>query len=119
MLPDFDRDFVATYLRPQRPRLALLAVLLVSAIALQLANPVLLGTFIDRAQSGATVDTLVWASRRHSSWSRCWRRLASVAETYVAEDLGWRTTNALRADLTRHVLDARRLVPRRAQPRAS
>ena len=28
-----------------------------------------------------------------------------MAETYVAEDLGWRSTNALRADLTRHVLE--------------
>jgi ABC-type multidrug transport system fused ATPase/permease subunit len=31
-------------------------------------------------------------------------QVASVAETYVAEDIGWRTTNALRADLTRHIL---------------
>jgi ATP-binding cassette, subfamily B, bacterial len=30
--------------------------------------------------------------------------VAVVVETYVAEDLGWRTTNALRADLTRHLL---------------
>src|SRR5205823_14106912 len=29
----------------------------------------------------------------------------TVAETYVAENLGWRTTNALRVDLTRHVLE--------------
>jgi ABC-type multidrug transport system fused ATPase/permease subunit len=29
---------------------------------------------------------------------------ATVAETYVAEDVGWRTTNALRVDLTRHLL---------------
>src|SRR5207302_2197222 len=29
---------------------------------------------------------------------------ATVAETYVAETLGWRTTNALRVDLTRHAL---------------
>ncbi|MDQ2743300.1 MAG: ABC transporter ATP-binding protein/permease, partial [Chloroflexota bacterium] len=31
-------------------------------------------------------------------------QVAAVFETRVAEDLGWRTTNALRADLTRHVL---------------
>jgi ATP-binding cassette, subfamily B, bacterial len=30
---------------------------------------------------------------------------ATIAETYVAEDLGWRTTNALHIDLTRHVLE--------------
>ncbi len=103
MLPDFDRDFVATYLRPQRPRLALLAGLLVSAIALQLANPVLLGTFIDRAQAGATVDTLVGIASAFLLVALL-AQVASVAETYVAEDLGWRTTNALRVDLTRHIL---------------
>ena len=31
-------------------------------------------------------------------------QIATVAEVYVAEDLGWRTTNALRVDLTAHVL---------------
>src|SRR5580765_7833010 len=30
---------------------------------------------------------------------------ATIGETYLADDLGWRTTNVLRADLTRHVLD--------------
>ena len=29
-------------------------------------------------------------------------QLATVAEVYVAEDLGWRTTNSLRVDLTAH-----------------
>jgi ATP-binding cassette, subfamily B, bacterial len=31
-------------------------------------------------------------------------QVSVVAETYVAEDVGWRTTNTLRADLTRHLL---------------
>jgi ABC-type multidrug transport system fused ATPase/permease subunit len=31
-------------------------------------------------------------------------QLAAVGETFAADDLGWRTTNALRADLTRRVL---------------
>ena len=104
MLPDFDRDFVATYLRPQRPRLVLLAVLLFVGDRPAARQPrSSLGTFIDRAQAGAP-STRSSASRRRSSWSRCSRRSRRVAETYVAEDLGWRTTNALRVDLTRHVL---------------
>jgi len=103
VLPDFDRDFVATYLRPQRPRLALLAGLLVSAIALQLANPVLLGAFIDRARTGAALDTMLGIASAFLLVALL-AQAATVAETYVAEDVGWRTTNALRVDVTRHLL---------------
>jgi ABC-type bacteriocin/lantibiotic exporter with double-glycine peptidase domain len=103
VLPDFDRDLVATYLRPQRPRLALLAVLLVSAIGLQLANPVLLGTFIDRARSGAALDTLLGIASAFLLVALL-TQVVTIAETYVAEDVGWRTTNALRLEVTRHLL---------------
>jgi ATP-binding cassette subfamily B protein len=103
VLPDFDRDFVATYLRPHRRRVALLAVVLFSAIALQLANPELLGRFIDRAQSGAPVETLVGIASAFLLVALL-TQIATVAETYIAEDLGWRTTNALRVDVTRHLL---------------
>lgn len=103
MLPDFDRDFLAMYLRPQRWRLALLAVVLLSAIALQLANPVLLGRFIDRAQSGAPMEALAGIAFAFLLVALL-TQIASVAETYVADDLGWRTTNTLRVDVTRHVL---------------
>jgi ABC-type multidrug transport system fused ATPase/permease subunit len=103
VLPDFDRDFVATYLRPQRWRLALLAVVLVSTIALQLANPVLLGRFIDRARSGAPTEALVGIALAFLLVALL-TQITTVAETYVADDLGWRTTNALRVDVTRHVL---------------
>ena len=64
------RDFVATYLRPQRPRLALLAVLFFAGIGLQLANPLLAKTFIDQASAGAPFGA--WSgSRCSSSPSRC------------------------------------------------
>jgi ABC-type multidrug transport system fused ATPase/permease subunit len=103
VLSSFDRDFLAMYLRPQRWRLALLAVVLLSAIVLQLANPVLLGRFIDRAQSGAPMEALLGIAVAFLLVALL-TQISSVAETYVADDLGWRTTNALRVDLTRHVL---------------
>jgi ATP-binding cassette, subfamily B, bacterial len=103
VLPNFDRDFVATYLRPQRPRLILLAVLLFGGIGLQLANPPLAGRFIDQAQGGASTATLLHIAIAFLTVAFL-TQVASVAETYVAEDIGWRTTNALRVDLTRHVL---------------
>lgn len=103
MLQNFDRDFVATYLRPQQPRLVLLAILLMLGIGLQLANPQLAATFVDQAQGGADSDALVRLAVAFIIVALL-TQVATVAETYVAEDVGWRTTNALRLDLTRHVL---------------
>jgi ABC-type multidrug transport system fused ATPase/permease subunit len=103
VLPNFDRDFVATYLRPQRSRLSLLALLLVTGIGLRLANPWLIGIFIDRAEAGTPTSTLVGIAAAFLAVA-LGTQVAVIAETYVAEDVGWRTTNTLRADLTRHLL---------------
>jgi ATP-binding cassette, subfamily B, bacterial len=103
LLPNFDRAFVATYLRPQRPRLVLLAGLLFAGIGLQLANPQLAKSFVDSASDGAPAEHLVRLAALFLAVALL-TQAATVAETYVAEDIGWRTTNALRRDLTRHVL---------------
>lgn len=97
------RDFVATYLRPHRPRLALLAVLFVAGVGLQLANPQLAKLFLDEAIAGAPFDRLIRIAGVFIAVALL-TQVATVAEIYVAEDLGWRTTNALRVDLTAHVL---------------
>ena len=97
------RDFVAVYLRPHRPRLALLAVLFLAGVGLQLANPQLAKTFIDQASAGAPFDRLIRIAGAFLAVALL-TQVATVAEVYVAEDLGWRTTNALRVDLTAHVL---------------
>ncbi len=97
------RDFVAAYLRPYRPRLALLAVLFFAGIGLQLANPQLAKLFIDQASAGAPFDRLIRIAGVFLVVALL-TQVAAVAEVYVAEDLGWRTTNALRVDLTAHVL---------------
>src|SRR5829696_2222163 len=104
MLPRLDRALLATYLRPEWPRAVLLGLLLLGGIGLQLANPQIARTFIDRAQAGEPLERLVWIALLFFGVALL-TLAATVAETYVAEDLGWRTTNALRADLTRHVLD--------------
>ena len=90
------RDFVAAYLRPHRPRLALLAALFLAGIGLQLANPQLAQAFIDQASAGAPFDRLVRIAAAFLAVALL-TQVAAVAEVYVAEDLGWRTTNALRS----------------------
>jgi len=97
------RDFVAAYLRPHRPRLALLAVLFLAGVGLLLVNPLLAKTFIDQASAGAEFDRLSRIAAAFLAVALL-TQIATVAEVYVAEDLGWRTTNALRVDLTAHVL---------------
>jgi ATP-binding cassette, subfamily B, bacterial len=104
LLPRFDRALLTTYLRPEWPRAVLLGLLLFAGIGLQLANPQIARVFIDRAQAGEPLERLVWTALLFIGVAVL-TQAASIAETYVAEDLGWRTTNALRADLTRHVLD--------------
>jgi ATP-binding cassette subfamily B protein len=97
-------SLLATYLRPQAPRTVLLGLLLLAGIGLQLANPQVVKVFIDRAQAGEPFERLVFVALLFLAVAVL-TQAAAVAETYAAEDLGWRTTNALRADLTRHVLD--------------
>jgi len=95
---------LATYLKPELPRALLLGLLLLAGIGLQLANPQIVRMFIDQAQAGAPLGQLVWIASLFMAVALATMG-ATVAETWVAEDLGWRTTNALRADLTRHILD--------------
>lgn len=104
MLSRLPRTLLSTYVRPEWPRALLLGVLLFTGVGLQLANPQVARIFIDRAETGEPMERLVWIAILFIGLAVL-TQAATVAETYVAEDLGWRTTNALRADLTRHVLD--------------
>jgi ABC-type multidrug transport system fused ATPase/permease subunit len=97
------RGLLATYLRPELPRLARLSVILITEIGLQLANPLIAAAFINAAQAGRPTGQLVRIAIAFIGVALV-TQLAAVAETYAADDLGWRTTNVLRADLTRQVL---------------
>jgi ABC-type multidrug transport system fused ATPase/permease subunit len=79
-------------------------LLLPAGVGLQLANPQIARVFIDRAEAGEPFDRLAGIALLFIGIVVL-TQVANVAETYVAEDLGWRTTNALRADLARHVLE--------------
>jgi ABC-type multidrug transport system fused ATPase/permease subunit len=104
VLPQPYRALLTTYLLPQWPRVALLGLLLFAGIGLQLANPQIAKTFIDLAQAGEPLERLIRIALLFLGVALL-TQVATIAETYVAENLGWRTTNALRADLTRHVLE--------------
>jgi len=91
------------YLRPLRRRVALLAVLLGTGIACQAVNPQLIRAFLDRASSGGSLGGLLTLAGGFTALA-VGHQLLNVAATYVAEQVGWRATNELRADLAEHVL---------------
>lgn len=94
------------YLRPQAGRVAILAVLLISAIFLKVANPQIIRFFLDattKANANAPGSDLVAQNLTLAALAflvfALLIQIFSVAATYVGENVGWRATNALRRDL--------------------
>ena len=91
------------YLRPIWPGLLLLAVCLFANVGLQLLNPWIAKSFIDGAQAGVPVNALTAKAVEFLTVALLIQGI-SVVEGYVAENVGWLATNALRADLAEHCL---------------
>ncbi|MBO7748598.1 ABC transporter ATP-binding protein [Paenibacillus sp. MWE-103] len=96
-------DLLRRYLLPQKRTLWILAALLILTIGLQLANPQIIRFFIDRAQGGGSLQPLLAAAGLFIGFSVL-QGGVSVLATYYSENLGWKTTNELRADLAAHCL---------------
>jgi ABC-type multidrug transport system fused ATPase/permease subunit len=92
------------YLRPFRGRVALLTLLLLASIGLQLLAPQLLGRFVDAATSGGDLANRLYILAGLFFVAVLAQKALFLVTVYLTEDLGWATTNALRADLTAHVL---------------
>ncbi len=91
------------YLKPQKGRVALLALLILGSIALQLINPQLVRRFLDAAETGRTLDELVRTAVLFTGIAVL-AQLILLAGTYVGEIVAWTATNDLRADLALHCL---------------
>jgi ATP-binding cassette subfamily B protein len=96
-------DLLSDYLRPLRPRVALLSVVLFGTIGLQLVNPQLIKRFIDGALEGREASGLIPIAVAFMLIAVVQQALA-IWSTYLAEDIGWSATNSLRANLTDHVI---------------
>ncbi len=94
---------LATYLRPYWRQVVLLAVLLLSTIALQLINPQIMRSFIDAARAGEQLYALIRLAVLFLGISIV-LQFMTLGTTYVGENLGWQATNQLRLDLARHCL---------------
>lgn len=100
--PNYRRTLVR-YLRPQAGRVGLLSAALLSSIGLQIAVPLILRRFIDSALSGAAIAGLIGAGLAYLV-AGVVNQFLSAGATYLGADIGWTATNALREDLTEHLL---------------
>ena len=83
--------------------MVLLAVLLCGAIGGQVLAPLVASRFIDRAIAGGALGDLTVLALLTMGLALA-GQVVAVAETYVAEQVSWTATNALRADLVAHLL---------------
>jgi ABC-type multidrug transport system fused ATPase/permease subunit len=97
-------NLLATYLRPQRKRVAVLAALLLASIALQIANPQLLRYFIETAQNPQSEPRALLVAAVLFIAIALVTQCLSLGATYVSENVGWSATNDLRSDLAAHCL---------------
>ncbi len=91
------------YLRPMKWRVVLLAAVLLTSIALQLLNPQIVRTFLDRVGEGAAQGELVPLALWFMGIALA-HQVLTVYGTYLAEDIGWSATNEMRARLADHLL---------------
>jgi len=96
-------NLLTDYLRPLRPRVVLLGIVLFGTIGLQLLNPQLIKRFIDGALAGEDASALIPVAVLFMLIAVAQQALA-IWSTYLAEDVGWTATNSLRSNLADHVL---------------
>jgi len=116
------RDLLVKYLKPQRFRVALLAVLLFSSIGLTLLNPQVIRYFIDTATApnpALTVRSLLVFDLPPTTAevqqelllaalifivAALIQQAVAVGAVYTGENVGWTATNMMRADLALHCM---------------
>ncbi|MEM7537071.1 MAG: ABC transporter ATP-binding protein [Chloroflexota bacterium] len=91
------------YSAPQKYRVTLLGVLVLTTIGFKLVNPQLIRVFLDSAEQGSPLSRLLGAAALFIAATLV-EQACLLGATYVSEDVGWRATNWLRADLARHCL---------------
>lgn len=101
--PAADVRLLLAYLRPERRPIAALAGLLVVAMVLPLAGPVLVGRFVDSALAGGDAGDLATIGAFFLLATLSGEALQLVV-TWLSVRMAWRVGNRLRHDLCRHAL---------------
>lgn len=101
--PEADVRLLLSYLRPERRQIGALVGLLLVAMLLPLAGPLLVGRFVDAALAGDDTATLVRIAVAFLLATLTGDSLQLVV-TWLSVRLAWRVGNSLRLDLCRHAL---------------
>lgn len=101
--PPADTRLLLAHLRPERARIAGLIGILLVAMLVPLAGPVLIGRFVDAALDGEDTAVLVRLALAFLVTALAGDGLQLVV-TWLSVRLAWRVGNGLRADLCRHAL---------------
>ncbi|MFD1678078.1 ABC transporter ATP-binding protein [Alicyclobacillus fodiniaquatilis] len=91
------------YLVPVKGRMALLLVLLLITTGFQLVNPQIVQRFINTAAARGAIASLLNLAAMYLVIAVC-NQLVTVAVSYLGNDVAWRATNQLRANLLQHCL---------------
>lgn len=97
------RRLLVRYLGPQLGQTLLLLFILCVDILLQLINPLIMRRFLDSALAGGSMELLTRLALSFIGIAAV-QQVATLSSTVLAENVGWRATNALRRDLARHCL---------------
>ena len=108
------RALVATYLRPHRWLAGALGLFLLGGIGLQVATPLIVRSFVNRATDHAQANLIDLGLLYIGAVVA--QQLCTVVSTYASQQLGWLTTNQLRADLMLHCLSLDAEFHRRRTP---
>lgn len=91
------------YLRPQWLQVILLGILFFVGIGLQLTIPQIIRIFIDSAGAGEAISRLINIAVIFIGIALI-QQIVSLGITYISQNIGWKSTNALREDLAIHCL---------------
>lgn len=94
-------EVLEKYLRRRKPSFFILAFLIFSGIALQLVNPQIIRLVIDGALGGRAEGSLLLLAALYIAVAFIQQGLG-IAAAGVGENLAWKATNELRADLAAH-----------------
>ncbi|HEY3475732.1 MAG TPA: ABC transporter ATP-binding protein, partial [Anaerolineales bacterium] len=97
------RELLSRYLKPQMGWVIFMAVVLLAEIALKLINPQVLRYFLDTAQAGGAPRSLYLSAGVFLTFAIL-QQVMSLVTHYTAAQVGWSSTNQLRADLALHIL---------------
>ncbi len=97
------QDLLRSYVLPRWRTTSLLLFFLLFGTGLELLNPFIIARFIDAALNGESLRHLITLAALFLLLATV-IQFASIAETYIASNLGLKATNDLRADLAHHCL---------------